>query len=448
MKMVTLILLVVLWATSSEAACSGAGTSWTCTAGSTAADVQAAHNSASSDYTITLAPGSYAWGGASLIVTKAGVITGSGPDADLTTQTNTTCNSSIQTCITGSGNPIVSVKPTTDVSIRITKLHITRNNGQPANASACQGAAIEVDSTTSSFPLTQIRIHNNTTDGGAVALCADGWIEGVFDHNRIEDCYACLYVREGLAPDSGYGTISWTRMYTIYGSGGVAAAGTRHAVFFEDNTFVHTTGLGGAGGALEAEPYTDQGGVPVVRYNKWYATGYGFFVPLGPHGDNGATRGVPIDEQYNNEFHLNGPCGGYMSQRGGSVLSHDNKLYGSCGSGFDITNDGGGSGDTPMNTFVWNNTLNDVAQSSGLVTNSYGSPVVLNQTYYLHAPQASGGKCSYTGTPGPLANLTCTGSGANAYSGYVPYTYPHPLQSNQVSSDLTPPATPTGLTIR
>ena len=449
MQMVWLVLSVLLMASGAEAACSGSGTSWSCTAGSTAADVRAAHNSATSGYTITLAVGSYPWGTGTVTLTKAGTLTGTGPDADLVTQTNTTCNPGTQTCITGSGVAIISVAPASDLSIRVTKLHITRNSGVPLNASACDGAAFEVDNGSAAFPLTLTRIDHNTTDGGGVALCADGWIEGVFDHNRLEDCYACLYVRESIAPD-GLGTNSWTRMYTTFGSGGIALAGSRHAVFFEDNTFVHTQGAGGPGGPLEAEPYTDRGGVPVVRYNTWYATGYGFFVPLGPHGDNGSTRGVPIDEQYNNVFHLNASCGGYMSQRGGSVLSHDNQLLGaSCGTAaFDIINDGGGSGDTPMNTFVWNNSINGVAQTSGFVTNSYGSPVVLNQNYYLHAPQASGGKCSYTGAPGPQANLTCTGSGANAYFGYTPYTYPHPLQSSQGSTDLTPPAAPTGLIVR
>jgi hypothetical protein len=444
MQKVWLVLLGLLWATSSEAApCTGSGTTWTCPNTALASDVQAAHNSATSPYTITLAAGTYPTWTTRLTLTKAGVLTGSGPDADLTTQTNTNCLGT-QTCLTGTTDPVILVAPTTDLSIRITKLHITRNSGSPQNTSAGQLAAIKVLNASSTFPLTLTRIDHNTMDGGSAALYPEGWIEGVFDHNRIENCYACLYVGEGDYGNSG--AESWTRMYTTFGSGGIALAGSRHAAFFENNTFVHTLSVGGN---LEAEPYTDKGGVIVMRYNTWYATGYSFFVPLGDHGDNGNFgRGVPIHEDYNNEFHLNSGCIGYDSVRGGSKLSHDNKLYGSgCGpSAVELTNDGGGSGDGIVNSFFWNNTINDVAQGSGFINNSY--PVTLEREYYLHAPQASGGNCHYTGTPGPAANLSCTSSGTNAYLAYTPYTYPHPLQGTQVGTDLTPPAAPVNLVIR
>lgn len=45
-----------------HAACSGSGTTWTCTAGSTVSQIQSAYNSASDGATITLAAGSYSWG--------------------------------------------------------------------------------------------------------------------------------------------------------------------------------------------------------------------------------------------------------------------------------------------------------------------------------------------------------------------------------------------------
>ena len=444
MQVVWLVLLGLLWASMAEAACSGSGTTWTCPSGSTVADVQAAHNSATSGYTITLAVGSYSWGSSTLTLTKAGIVTGTGPDADLTTTTDTTCNTGTQSCITGSGDPIILIAPTSDLSIRVTKLHITRNGGQPTNNSAGISSAFQVRSPSSAFPLTLIRVDHNTLDGGVFGLFPNGWIEGVFDHNRLENCQSCIYVGEEL-----YGNIgaeSWTRMYMTFGSGGVALAGSRHAVFFEDNTFVHTTG-----GNLDAEPYTDKGGVIVMRHNTWYVpSGISFFVPLGDHGDNGNFgRGVPIHEDYNNTFHLDSWCGGYDSIRGGSKLSHDNQLFGAgCDHGINITNDGGGPNDTPVNIFIWNNTINGVAQSASFVDNSYGAPVLQDQNYFLHAPQASGGGCHYTGTPGLQANLSCTGSGANPYFGYTPYTYPHPLQSAQGGTDLTPPAAPTGLIVR
>lgn len=56
-------LIWMLWAVPAFAACSGSGTVWSCPAGSSAADVQNAVNSASNNATITLANGAYIWTG-------------------------------------------------------------------------------------------------------------------------------------------------------------------------------------------------------------------------------------------------------------------------------------------------------------------------------------------------------------------------------------------------
>jgi hypothetical protein len=49
------------WAANANAACSGSGLSWSCTAGSTVSQVQTAMNSASDGAVITFAAGSYSW---------------------------------------------------------------------------------------------------------------------------------------------------------------------------------------------------------------------------------------------------------------------------------------------------------------------------------------------------------------------------------------------------
>src|SRR5262245_6320182 len=54
-------LITLLWASGANAACTGSGTTWNCTAGSTAADIQSAINSSSDGATITVANGSYSW---------------------------------------------------------------------------------------------------------------------------------------------------------------------------------------------------------------------------------------------------------------------------------------------------------------------------------------------------------------------------------------------------
>jgi hypothetical protein len=61
-----LVFLGLLWWSPADAACSGSGATWTCSAGSTAAQVQSAINSASDEATITLANGSYSFAGVDL----------------------------------------------------------------------------------------------------------------------------------------------------------------------------------------------------------------------------------------------------------------------------------------------------------------------------------------------------------------------------------------------
>src|SRR5262245_45253850 len=59
LSLITLITL--LWPSGANAACTGSGTTWNCTASSTAADIQSAINSSSDGATITVANGSYSW---------------------------------------------------------------------------------------------------------------------------------------------------------------------------------------------------------------------------------------------------------------------------------------------------------------------------------------------------------------------------------------------------
>src|SRR5262245_16388888 len=55
------VLALVASASGANAACTGSGTTWNCTAGSSAADIQSAINSSSDGATITVANGSYSW---------------------------------------------------------------------------------------------------------------------------------------------------------------------------------------------------------------------------------------------------------------------------------------------------------------------------------------------------------------------------------------------------
>jgi hypothetical protein len=73
-----------------RAACSGSGTSWSCSAGSTVAQVQTAVNSASDGATITFAGGSYSWGSGIALSNSKGVsLIGAGIGASVVTVTGT-----------------------------------------------------------------------------------------------------------------------------------------------------------------------------------------------------------------------------------------------------------------------------------------------------------------------------------------------------------------------
>ncbi|GEM_PF-1685657 len=76
-----LALPLACWASGAQAGCSGSGSTWNCTAGSTSSDISSALSAAPDGATITFAPGSYSWNsfvsfnnskGASLICSSPG----------------------------------------------------------------------------------------------------------------------------------------------------------------------------------------------------------------------------------------------------------------------------------------------------------------------------------------------------------------------------------------
>ena len=79
------------------------------------------------------------------------------------------------------------------------------------------------------------------------------------------------------------------------------------------------------------------------------------------------------------------------------------------------------------NTFIWNNTLNGATITDvNLNFPSDTTFIKKDRDYFMHAPQATGGKSTYPTRAG-ASDMTFSSSGANAYYPYTPYTYPHPL---------------------
>jgi len=363
--------------------------------------------------------------------------------------------------------PTINITLDNDVPIRITGIGIDKvGYGRRRNAIRYARGWSEKPA------ITKLRIDHNRFTKGNQQLFIQGYIYGVIDNNEFVDgnCSIRTY------GDNNY---AWTR--TI-------EAGTANALFIEDNTFSVTNAL--VTGA-DYTIYHSFGSRTVTRYNTVNYSSYtkGTTAFFDSHGNqsyysgiqNYDFRGQPIIEVYNNNF--NGCYVGKNSftVRSGSLLIHDNSFTG-------VRVDGGNvmqfyeeedysnifrplrtqwpAQDQITNTFLWNNTCNwsGGVCSGGNITDisvlwkspdciGPGNPlscctaagvgtcddvfIQKDRDYFMHPPQAIGGKSTYTGrlggsttapTTGDTGNLTFTSSGPNAYYPYTPYTYPHPLR--------------------
>jgi hypothetical protein len=199
--------------------------------------------------------------------------------------------------------------------------------------------------------------------------------------------------------------------------------------------------------------------------------------------ENDVRRGQAIVEIYKNSM-TGQRIDHAFTLRGGSNLiwnnSHSDSYGGSCDilldeeeyydtDNWSTTRTEWPAEDQIFNTFIWSNMLDGEALASDDINvrdfNSYctdaNTPMSCcsgseagtcnkaeadallkeDRDYFLHAPQSSGGSESFTGANGaagshptdgdPYATsgtMTFSAVGANAYYGYVPYTYPHPLR--------------------
>lgn len=191
-------------------ACSGSGTTWNCTSGSTAADVQGAVNAATNGATITLANGSYTWSGTVAMPSGYGVTI---------------------TCATVGGCSMTnSASPWFDYSASGTVPFLLRVSGLNIQQSVSGGFVFWLgDSCPSTCTYQKIRIDHNaftyTTSGLNTIQIGDSAhnsrIYGVVDHNTFTCNTSCA-----IAVGSGAGEPSPP----------VSALGTINNLFFEDNT--------------------------------------------------------------------------------------------------------------------------------------------------------------------------------------------------------------------
>jgi len=502
MRILGMVLLGLLaWSARAEAACSGSGQTWACTAGTTLAQVASAVNSASDGATITFAAGSYSWSGSTANFAMNKGVT-------LICASAGSCNVAVAGTVLGMNGTC------SGVSTKVYRISGFVFTG--GNQSAIWFNAFNAGPCT----LHNIRIDHNTFTGQAQGTrilafgdnSNDSYFYGVIDHNTVTNS----------------GSVLLAEFYS--GSGATAPAGTRGTasnMFFEDNTIAITTMTNAGAGCI------DSTGSPSIvwRYNSTtncLLTSHGV-----THGG-----GIVNFEIYGNAFVVNGGAQAawqncercFHHQGSGETLFFDNRftaINGKSSNAMAMTHyrsappatagyganlghcNGTSSGDgnrpgqlgypckrqpgrdvngvlQPM--YVWGNRWTDTGGMIVMaVENPWGTSnpsvfdhIVANRDYYnaVSASAQTSPTSPFNGTTGmgfgTLANrpATCTtGSSADAGRGgvgywatnegrlyrcsatntwsvhYTPFAYPHPLQSGSGQPLPPAPTAPTSLKI-
>lgn len=392
-------------------------------------NVQSAINSAAVGDTVKVPAGSCTWS-SSVSINKGITLLGAG---------------ATQTLITSGlgGSSLILMSLSSDVPVRVSGFffdNVSYNSG--GKASIYFGWNMN-----SSYSVSSLRIDHNKFNKGTKCVFTNGsHIYGVIDHNEFVNC-------DGAVEADG-DTKTWNDPI---------AAGTSKALFIEDNTF--TVNNSAVGWGEQEQIMHGHGNRTVIRYNTFNLAAYsnGSGLAMEAHGNGSCysgnatddLRGMPIIEIYNNTISINHSYRGIYI-RGGSALIFNNTMTTLSGSlsaiQFAEEESIGGSPnvsncaksawaaeDQINNSFIWNNKLNGAAITR-VDLNYQNDPTFIQQgrDYFLHAPEASGGKETYTGRAGGA--MTFSASGANAYYPYASYTYPHPLTGGTAAA---PPTTST-----
>lgn len=327
---------------------------------------------------------------------------------------------------------------------------------------------------TANVSLSKLRIDHNTFNHGSTQLEIGGAF-GVIDNNYCYNGGNWLLMSAGSRAQAD---ASWVDL----------TPGTANALFVENNKFIidaNWKGTGTNGDGIDAY----QGGKFVFRYNEldgdampWSKDTVGPMYSIGFHGNAAAgasphywqanydvRRSPSVFEIYNNNFHGK-RIDWIMTMRGGSGLIYNNTHTNSYGAArvylreeeyynFSPVRVAWPAEDQVHNTFIWGNTTQGVAMTSvNIVTDAN---LTQDRDYFLHAPCGASdtvdaygntcthGKATFTGANGASntyptdgstlpteGTMIFTATGDNAYYGYVPYTYPHPLRGE---TDTTPP---------
>lgn len=326
---------------------------------------------------------------------------------------------------------------------------------------------------TTGLALSKLRIDHNTFHHGGYQLEIRG-CKGVVDNNSFYNGNTNILFSAGTRSQAD---ASWESM----------EAGTGDALFVEDNYFTIDSNWTGTPGVHDCVIDTYQGGKLVIRYNEidgdnlpvdWdsqyftfttHGSAAGGTSPAYWQENSAARRGQSVVEVYNNYIH-----GKYIarlfSARGSANLVHDNVITSDTYSLEDNVvymyeeeqyetqwspnRTAWPAEDQVHNTFIWNNTIAGSPQQDSQIGVGATSAdyIQKNRDYFTHRPATLGegmtlGKEVFTGANGATntyptdgeyynteGSMTFVPDVENAYYGYVPYTYPHPLTEESTST--------------
>ena len=453
------VIIVIFFAGNSFAACTKSGTTYTCTDASYSS-INAAVSAASSGDTINFpVSGSATWS-STVIIGKALTINGNG------------------TTLTSNGSLTYGFFAVYNFS----STSLMRITGFTFMMDVNAGHGIYV----MSVNLTQLRIDHNTFHYGAGMQIEVSGAKGVIDNNYFYNPYGYSIV--GSAGTRAQADADWADL----------SMGTSNALFIENNHFIIDANYNSAYGGYGSTFDMYNGGKYVLRYNSWDSTNSPVSIPntLEPfqlHGnacggcdtgnkaywqnDSSARRGPATTEFYGNT--MQGRRVDLMTKiRGGAALIYNNAIVGTTqyGTGMKFYEEeydldqftpfrtAWPAEDQTHNTFIWNNTYNGkVSFNTAEYISLYPSDKLqLNRDVFLHAPCGASdatdgygntcthGKATFTGANGASGSyptngiiyptkgtMVFTSAGDNAYLGYTPYTYPHPLATPTASVPVT-----------
>jgi hypothetical protein len=382
-----------------------------------AANVNTALNNASSDDTVLCTGNGWSSGTVTLPNTKNITLDGNGA--------------------TISGSAGLNLPSSANYTGRVTRFTITANH-------------VGAVSTFGKWTDKPWRFDHITVTGVSVAFMETGAGPGLIDHMTAVNMPAYIQMIEtrNITNDNYTDSTPWQNALT---------PGSPAAIYIEDSTFANPSG-DIWGGACVFQGY--YGARLVVRKSTLNA------VMLEAHGNPGWV-GTRWWEYYDNKGTNYAFC-----SRAGSGLMFDNTgteafiMLGEEDSGYpapyQIGMGQGGTSSFPA--YVWNNPVTPDLNTSGLCANVQSGMVQLNRDVFY---PSGGTTLPATCTVGQGYWKTDAGGHWDATSGnanngalykctatntwtlyYVPYTYPHPLQSGTTGGGATAPAAPTGLSIR